>query len=265
MIATKLKWWIVIAWLIISAPILVGQDFPKPVGYVNDFAQVIQPDIKAQITAICEELEQKSQAEIAVVTMPSIGDQDYMYYANRLFEEWGIGKRGLDNGVLIFNAIQERKIKIEVGYGLEDLLTDGLTGQILDDYAIPHLRNGDYGTAYLLTTAAIARRIAEYKGIELTGEENMPAVSYVEKPDQPFPGFFLLLLFIFLIIITRGRILPWFIFTSMFRGRRGGRHDSWGGFGHGGGFGGGFGGDFGGGFGGFGGGMSGGGGAGRSY
>ncbi|MDZ7264146.1 MAG: TPM domain-containing protein [candidate division KSB1 bacterium] len=248
----------IIAWLMIVAPMLKGQQFPQPVGYVNDFAQVIRPEIKAQITAICQELEQKTQAEMAVVTMTSIGDEDYMDYANRLFEAWGIGKRGQDNGVLIFNAIQERKIKIEVGYGLEGVLTDGLTGQILDDYAIPHLRNGDYGSAYLLTTAAIARKIAEEKGVELSGEQNMPAVSYHERPSSPrIPGLFLLLLFIFLMIATRGRILPWLILMSMSGGGRGGRHDDWGGFGRGGGFGGGFGG--------FGGGMSGGGGAGRSY
>jgi uncharacterized protein len=258
MLDTKLKWWIVIAWLIISAPILVGQQFPKPVGYVNDFANVVPAEIEQQITAICQELEQKTQAEIAVVAMPSIGDEDYMDYANRLFESWGIGKRSQDNGVLIFNAIQERKIKIEVGYGLEGVLPDGLTGQILDDYAIPHLRNGDYGNAYLLTTAAIARRIAEDKGVELTGEQNMPAVAYSEKPTaHRIPGLFLILLFIFLIIVTRGRIIPWLIISSMSGGGRGGRHDDWGGFGSGGGFGGGFGG--------FGGGMSGGGGAGRSY
>lgn len=258
MIETKSKWWIVTAWLIISAPILVGQQFPKPVGYVNDFAQVIQPDIKTQITAICKELEQKTQAEIAVVTMPTIGEEDYRDYANRLFEAWGIGKRGQDNGVLIFNAIQERKIKIEVGYRLEGVLPDGLTGQILDDYAIPHLRNGDYGNAYLLTAAAIARRIAEDKGVELSGEYDMPAVTYSQKRDPPrISGMFLLLLFIFLMIVTRGRILPWLIFMSMGSGGRSGRHDDWGGFGRGGGFGGGFGG--------FGGGMSGGGGAGRSY
>lgn len=258
MIKNKYQWMIVIAWLMISAAILGAQQFPKPVGYVNDFAQVIPSDIKAQITAICQELEEKTQAEIAVVTMSSIGDEDYMDYANRLFEAWGIGKRGQDNGVLIFNAIQERKIKIEVGYGLEGLLPDGLTGQILDDYAIPHLRNGDYGSAYLLTTAAIARRIAEDKGIELTGEQNMPAVSDAERPFGPrIPGIFLFLLFIFLMIVTRRRILPWLILMSMSGGGRSSRHDDWGGFGRGGGFGGGFGG--------FGGGMSGGGGAGRSY
>lgn len=245
--------------IFLIVPFQIGaQQFPRPVGYVNDFANVIQVDIERQITAICQELEQKTGAEIAVVTISSIGEEDYMDYANRLFEAWGIGKRGQDNGVLIFNAIQERKIKIEVGYGLEGLLPDGLTGQILDDYAIPYLRNGDYGNAYLITTAAIARRIADDKGVQLTGEQNMPRVSYSEKPvSRHLPGFFIILLFIFLMIVTRGRILPWLIFASMSGGGRGGRHDDWGGFGRGGGFGGGFGG--------FGGGMSGGGGAGRSY
>ncbi len=234
-----------------------AQQFPQPIGYVNDFANVIADDVKQQITAICQELEQKTSAEIAVVTIPSIGDEDYFDYANRLFEAWGIGKRGQDNGVLIFNAIQEKKIKIEVGYGLEGILPDGLTGQILDDYAIPNLKNGNYGNAYLMTTAAIARRIASDKGVELTGEQEMPEVTYSDRPPiSRSPKLFLILLFIFLMIITRGRILPWLIFASMFGGGHG-RDSHWGGFGRGGGFGGGFGG--------FGGGMSGGGGAGRSY
>jgi len=127
----------------------------------------------------------------------------------------------------------------------------------LDDYAVPQIRNGNYGNAYLLTAAAIARRIADDKGVQLTGEQNMPEVTYSERPSGPkLPKLFLILLFIFLMIVTRGRILPWLIFTSMSGGGRD-RHDDWGGFGRGGGFGGGFGG--------FGGGMSGGGGAGRSY
>ncbi len=246
------------SFILLLAPFQIGaQQFPQPIGYVNDFANVIADDVAQQITAICQELEQKTGAEIAVVTMSTIGDEDYFDYANRLFEAWGIGKRGQDNGVLIFNAIQERKIKIEVGYGLEGILPDGLTGQILDEYAIPNLRNGDYGNAYLMTASAIARRIASDKSVELTGEQEMPDVSYYDNPENSkSPALFFILLFIFLMIITRGRILPWLIFGSMSGGGRG-RDSDWGGFGRGGGFGGGFGG--------FGGGMSGGGGAGRSY
>ncbi|MDZ7262784.1 MAG: TPM domain-containing protein [candidate division KSB1 bacterium] len=224
--------------------------FPQPVGYVNDFAGVIPESYKQQMTRIALEVEQKTGAEIAVVTVETVGDEHYSDYANKLFEAWGIGKKGKDNGVLIFNTIKERRVWIEVGYGLEGILPDGLVGEVLDQYVVPHLREGNYGEGLLGGVQAVAGVIAKDAGVEITG-----SVKISERDRSQGRPFGLLPFFIVLIL--------WLLFS-----RRGRRHRSimgpwfWGGFG-GGGFG--SGGSFGGGFGGFGGGMSGGGGAGRGY
>lgn len=236
--------------------LLAAQQFPKPVGFVNDFANVIPQAQEQKISSICRELKQKTGAEIAIVTMTSIGDNDYRDYANRLFEAWKIGERGKDNGVLVFNAIKERQIWIEVGYGLEGILPDGLVGEIRDRYFVPYLKNEDYGNGHLNGSLAIASVIAKDAGVNLTGEINVPvAERAARKGGSGFSKLLGIVFFIFLMIVTRGRILPWLLLGSMMGGG-GRRSGDWGGGGGGG---------FGGGFGGFGGGMSGGGGAGGSY
>jgi len=247
--------------LLITTPTdLQAQKFPKPIGYVNDYANVIDAPYEQKIENICRELQQKTGTEIAVVTMPTIGDEDYRDYANRLFETWGIGQRGKDNGILIFNTVKERKIWIEVGYGLEGVLPDALAGRVLDQYVFPYLKNDDYNNGHLTGTIAIAQIIAREENVQLSGEvDQYRAPITNRRSGRSGVGKLLgILFFIFLILVSRGRILPWLFLGSMFGGGR----NRWGGFG-GGGFSGG--GGFGGGFGGFGGGMSGGGGAGGGY
>jgi len=232
---------------------LGAEKFPKPVGWVNDFAGVIPPQYRQAMIALITELKGKTGAEIAVVTMPTIGDEDYTDYANRLFEAWGIGEEGKDNGVLIFVTVKERKIRIETGYGVEGILPDGLVGAILDDYAIPFLRKDDYGRGLYAATAAVASIIAEDTGVRLEG---MPEMEPIRRPTSGGSPLRALLPIILLLLLFGGgwRILPLLFLGSMIGGRRYG------------GFGGGFGaGGFGGGFGGFGGGLSGGGGAGRGF
>jgi uncharacterized protein len=223
----------------------------------NDFANVIPASFQNQIEAICVEVWEKTNTAIVDVTIETLDDYSIEEYATRLYETWGIGKKGEDKGVLILNAIQDRKVRIETGYGVEGILPDGKTGQIIDDYMIPHLKQGDYGQAHLNAVIIIAQIIAEDAGVQLTGEINTPQGGEDHSRGSRMGKFLTFLFFIFLIIITRGRILPWLIIGSMSGGGGRGR-DNWGGFG-------GSGGGFGGGFGGFGGGMSGGGGASRGY
>jgi uncharacterized protein len=233
--------------------------FPEPRGHVNDFANIVSPQIEQQIEAICIEVQQKTGAEIAVVTVDSVGDEYYSEYANKLFTAWGIGEKGKDNGVLLFNTTNERKLWIEVGYGLEGILPDGLVGAILDDYVVPHYRQSEFGQGLLQGTKALAGVIAKDSGVEITGSIT-PATPSRRRNNRGFSPF-LFFLFFFLFPML-GRLLR----SRGRKGRRGG--SDWpffiGGFGGGLGGGGG-GGGFGGGFGGFGGGMSGGGGAGRGY
>jgi uncharacterized protein len=190
------------------------------------------------------------------VTIPELGDNYIEDYAVRLFEKWGIGERGKDNGVLILNAVKERQIRIEIGYGIEGIIPDAKAGRIRDQYLIPYLKQGDYGKGHLFTVAAIAKEIADEHGVQLTGNVDVPQSHSSRSKGTGVGSLFTLLLFLFLIFGTRGKILPWLLLGTLMGG---GRHDrsGWGGFSGSGGFGGGFGG--------FGGGMSGGGGASGSY
>jgi uncharacterized protein len=121
-----------------------AQSFPRPAGRVNDFAGVIDPAAEAELDSQLNQLEQKTTAEIAVATIRSLDGIPIEDYANRLFKEWGIGQAKDDNGVLVLIAVDDREIKIEVGYGLEGVLPDGLAGQVIRDHFTPKFKANDY-------------------------------------------------------------------------------------------------------------------------
>ena len=122
----------------------VAQTLPKPSGRVTDLANVIDAGTEAEIVARLEQLERQTSSEIAIVTVPSLDGVPVDDYAVRLFKEWGIGQAKQDNGVLVLVAPNEREMRIEVGYGLEGILPDGLAGQIIREQFIPRFRDNDY-------------------------------------------------------------------------------------------------------------------------
>lgn len=228
-------------------------EFPEPTGSVNDFANVIDSSYKYRLENLIAELNQKTGVEIAAVTIKTTGDYDYTDYSDRLFEKWKIGKKETDEGLLLLYAVDDRRVRFTTGYGLEGVLPDGLLGEILDRYVVPYLKQGETGKAFLYGIGAASQIIARDKGIELTGAVQ-PKTGRRSSRKKEGAGIGGIIMFILILLLSRGRILPFLFLSSMFGGRGSG------------GFGGGFGGGgFGGGFGGFGGGMSGGGGAGRSF
>lgn len=245
--------------LTFSGESLAEPPFPKPKGLVNDFANVIPPSYEQKMVAVTAELLKKTGIPVVIVTMPDIGGAEYNDYANRLYEAWGIGKKGEDKGVLIFVTIKERKMRIETGYGMEGILPDGLAGEIRDRYMTPYLKQNKFGDGLLNGTLAVSQVIAKDAGIKLTGQAPTP----VKTPKKGRSGLSLLfpLIFIFLFIMAARRRggRGWLLLLLLMGMGGGGR-----GYGSSGGFGGSFGG-FSGGFGGFGGGMSGGGGAGGGF
>src|SRR4051812_26439805 len=229
----------------------------KPTGYVNDFAHVLTPTATAQIGELARQIDEKANAQIALVTVNTLEGRDVESYAVDLFKQWGVGKKGTDRGVLILYAIQDRKARIEVGYGLEPILPDGKVGGFQRE-AIPQMRAGDYSGALLLVTRRVADVIAADAGVQLTGAQPRAPAPSQGEPDQGLSiGQIIFGLIVIAVVLFTpfGRTLLWlFLFQSMGSGRgRGG----FGGFGGGGGGGGGFGG--------FGGGSSGGGGASSSW
>jgi uncharacterized protein len=225
----------------------------RPTDYINDFAHVLDADTIAQLDNICQQIDQKAHAQIAVVTINSLDGSDIESYAVDLYKKWGIGSKATDHGVLLLFAIQDHKYRIEVGYGLEPILPDGKVGGIGRE-AVPLLRQNDYKGAILLMTSRVADVIAQDAGIQLTSVPQFSAPPR-GQPDKGLSGKQLLILGIILLIVLLTplrRVLFWML---LFGGGGGGGYGS-GGYSSGGGFGGG-----GGGFGGFGGGSSGGGGA----
>jgi uncharacterized protein len=240
----------------------------KPQGYVNDFAGVLSASAKEKLTALCAEVDRKAGAQIAIVTVSSLGGEPIEQFSIELATQWGIGPKQQARGVLILLAPTDRKYRVEVGYGLEPILPDGKVGGFGREM-VPLLQRNDYDGAVTLLTERIASVIAADRGVTLETATVPPAAS--PAPDHSlFPMssiVWLVILVVFVFSPVLGFILRLFFGGWMGPRRRGGPWmggtgyggGSWGGGGFGGGGGGG------GGFGGFGGGSFGGGGASGSW
>ena len=147
----------------------------RPTGFVNDFAKVLTTE---QVLELNKELAayslQGEQNEISVVTVPNLGGDDVESYAEALFKEWGIGKAEKDNGVLLLVAIEDRKMRIEVGYGAEALLTDAQSGAIIRNTLTPAFRAGDYYGGI----SAAGRQIAGALGGDPSAIADVPSVEH---------------------------------------------------------------------------------------
>lgn len=225
-----------------------------PTNYVNDFAHVLSASTDTELNELCQQIDEKAHAQIAVVTINSLDGNDIESYAVDLFKQWGIGNKATNRGVLILLAVKDRRYRTEVGYGLEPILPDGKVGGFGRE-AVPFLKQGDYDAAVRLMTQRVAGVIAQDAGVQITGANPPPAQ---ERPpsSNPLPGIVLLIIIAIIVFATplRGLLFWWLLMGGGGGGYRGG--GGWGG--------GGFGGS-GGGFGGFGGGSSGGGGASGSW
>jgi len=240
-----------------------------PTGYVTDLAGVIGTDKTAKLEALCTELEQKTGAQMAIVTVRSLDGESVEYYAVDLFKQLGIGSKKDNRGVLLLVAPNDRKYRIEVGYGLEPIINDARAGDA-GRAMVPFLRQGNYGSAIETSAWQLAKYIADDSNVTLSGQP--PVRRFSHRSNGGGISIFwviagLIFLFSFLGRASGGRLggggngLLWFLLGMMANsGRRSG--SNWGGGGFGGGSGG-WGG--GGGFGGFGGGSSGGGGASGSW
>lgn len=134
----------VLALLVLWAPTAVAQDLPAPIGRVNDFAGILDAEAERALDTALAALETDTTAEVAVVTVPSLDGRSVEEYATALFNQWGIGQAELDNGVLVVVAPNEREMRLEVGYGLEAVLPDGLAGAVIRETFLPAFRDGDY-------------------------------------------------------------------------------------------------------------------------
>jgi uncharacterized protein len=231
--------------------------YPRPTDYVVDAAGLLDPGARAHLVAVCHELEEKTGVQLAAALVPSIAPLDIDSYAVELFRRWGVGHAKQDNGVLLVVARDERRVRVEVGYGLEGLLPDGRVGGILRGAVVPHLRQNDWNGGVTGGIESLAAVIAADRGVALAtlgaSQGQRLAQSRPRRERLPFGAIAVLIFFVIMMVVRVSTLGP--------QSRRRG---SWARLGGLGGFGGGFGGggfSGGGGFGGFGGGGSGGGGA----
>ena len=133
---------------------------------MDDFANVLSASAKQRLTALCAEVDSKAGAQIAVVTVSSLGAQEIEDYSIALATQWGIGPKDKSRGVMILFAPTEHKYRFEVGYGLEEILPDGKVGGFGRE-AVPLLRQNNYDAAVLLMTQRVASVIAADKGVTL--------------------------------------------------------------------------------------------------
>lgn len=130
---------------------------PTPQGRVNDFAQVLDPATKEQLNALAAEVEKRTTAEIAVVVVHTTAPMTPKQYVTALFNRWGVGKRGTDNGVMVLLAIQDRRVEIETGYGVEGILPDGKVGEIIRTAMLPSFKQDRWGEGLLAGTQRVAQ------------------------------------------------------------------------------------------------------------
>ena len=236
---------------------------PELTEPVNDFAHTIDPQSKQEIERIIRALQAATGDVVVVATIPTVEPYaDIREYGVKLFENQGrgIGEKGKDNGVLVLLALKERKVWIEVGYGLEQWITDGFSGETSRDDMVPEFKNGNYGAGLLNGVTRIAGRIAQGRHVTLDG---VP-VPRERSGETRIPLSTIIILLVVIFMIARAASRPRSGIRRWGRAGWSGWSSGVGPFG-GGGFGGGGWGGSGGGFGGFGGGRSGGGGCGGGW
>jgi uncharacterized protein len=118
-----------------------------PLGRISDFAEMLTEDEEASLQSLVDRVEKTNRAQMAVVTVSSLDGLTIDDYANRLYKQWGIGRKGKDDGVLLLVSLDDLKARVEVGYGLEGVLNDSKIGRILDEAVMPKLKARDFGPA----------------------------------------------------------------------------------------------------------------------
>lgn len=176
--------------------------FPALSGRVVDQAELLTPAVEAAVTAKLAQLETDAGDQLVVVTLASLQDYEIEDYGYRLGRAWGIGSAESDSGVLLIVAPNERKVRLEVGYGLEPVLTDALSNQIIQNDILPPFRDGDYSRGIETGVDAVIAQL-RLDPAEAAARAAEAAPSEAEAPI--FPGLVIALIFIFLFLsLLRG-------------------------------------------------------------
>ncbi|OLS41045.1 YgcG family protein [Bacillus sp. MRMR6] len=199
---------------------------PAPVGdiYIQDFANILTEPERAELRQIGRTLEDQTTAQVAVLTVETIGEQTIEQFANQAFRQYGIGGEAENNGVLLVVSTNDRYIKIEVGYGLEGRIPDGKAGRILDEYAIPYLQSEQPNQAIIETYKALVNEVlAEYSLEGLQSGEAVPQPPVNEGIG--IPSWLLIIIVVVVLFLDFkffGGTLTYLLLSMLSRGRGGG-------------------------------------------
>ena len=248
---------IFIVYLCVSIP-WTQATLPEPRYYVEDHANVIQSDHERSLNGFLQELEQKTGIQYIVLTVQTTGGIPIEQFAIELAQNWKLGQKGKDSGLLFVIAMQDRHYRFEVGYGLEGIITDQYCGSVGRNVLKPQLQSNHISLGIYEANITVIDHLANALGAQMSGmprlQQDHP-VQYRQKRTVPCCGF-LPLLFLFILLSSGSRGMGMWFFLPMLLGGYGRSYHSYNGaYGQSGSFGGG---SFGGGFGGFGGGMGGG-------
>ncbi len=195
--------WILLLWLT-SVAVTATEVMPsRPEHYFNDYAGVVSPATAQNLNQTLDDFERKTSSQIVVAVFPKMqSDSSLEDYAHRIFESWQIGQKSKNNGALLVVFVQDHRLRIEVGYGLEGALTDALSKRIIEEQIAPNFRKGDYNTGLTAGVTAILQATrGEYKGTGRTAHD---------RDDHGSNIFTLIFVIIFVLIFLsnfrRGRV-----------------------------------------------------------
>ena len=198
------KWLFLLIFFLLCLPIAsYGLEVPRLQGYVNDYAGMISPSAKSRLEEELRAFERSDSTQIVILTVPSLEGENIEEFSMKVAEAWKIGQQQKDNGVLFIISQQERKIRIEVGRGLEGKLTDLMAGRIIDQVIKPRFKQGDFSGGFI---AGISALIGATRG-EFKAEQRP-----FQRRQKGFPPFLTFLLFFGIFILFLG------IFSRMLGG-----------------------------------------------
>ncbi|MGP7817874.1 TPM domain-containing protein [Niallia sp. 01092] len=183
----------------ISGNVLAASnEIPKPIGdiYVQDFANLLSKAEKQELNHIGRSLEEQTTAQVAILTVQTTEEKTIEEFANEAFRQYGIGNKQKNNGVLLVLATEDKKVRIEVGYGLEGRIPDGKAGRILDEYTLPYLKNQEPNKAITETYKVLVKEVYAEYGID---DQQLKAEKPAETND--FPMWLIIIIVIIVLFI----------------------------------------------------------------
>ncbi len=207
--------------MLLAGSILAGEDIPYLTGRITDNAQILSAETRYSLTESLKQHENRTSNQIAVLTVPTLNGGSIEEYAVKVFEAWKLGQKGKDNGILIVVVPNDRRMRIEVGYGLEGTLTDVMAGRIIRNIMTPRFKNGDYNGGITDGAQAVMTVLEGGELADTAGGDGTAEQSTFEGPDLPIRERILIGFFIFGIIglfTVMGILTPgvgWFLYVFL--------------------------------------------------